>query len=63
VLDRKTVEGWNLKRLAWAFGCSKRGSAEEAQLEEALILRVLERPQRHAQAPEPDPYASSQDLE
>lgn len=30
----------SLKRLAWAFGCAKKGSTEEAQLERLLIDRV-----------------------
>lgn len=30
------IEAWTLKRAAWAYGCAKAGSAEEAQLLEVL---------------------------
>lgn len=32
--------GWSLKRLAWAFGCAKKGSEEEKRLGAALGERV-----------------------
>lgn len=34
------ASAWSLKRLAWAYGCAKTGSAEEAQLEEELVRRI-----------------------
>ena len=30
----------SLKRIAWAYGCAKKGSAKEAQLELILIDRI-----------------------
>lgn len=30
----------SLKRLAWAFGCSRKGSPEEQQLEQLLRQRI-----------------------
>ncbi len=32
----------SLKRLAWAYGCSKKNSEEERQLREALLSKVDE---------------------
>lgn len=34
----------SLKRLAWAFGCSKHGSDEERQLRAALLERIKQEP-------------------
>jgi hypothetical protein len=31
---------WTLKRLAWAYGCSKKGSREERRLLIALLIKV-----------------------
>lgn len=36
----KDAATWSLKRLAWAYGCAKRGSAEEAELRRALIEKA-----------------------
>ena len=36
--------GWSLKRLAWAFGCAKKGSDREARPGVALGERVRETP-------------------
>lgn len=36
----------SVKRLAWAFGCSKKDSDEEQALYRALVAKVLE--SRHA---------------
>lgn len=42
--ERRTVEdvvaGWSLKRLAWAYGCSKAGSDRERNLARLLRRRV-----------------------
>lgn len=32
----------SLKRLAWAYGCAKKGSDEERQLRELLVSKALE---------------------
>jgi len=32
---------FTLRRLAWAYGCSRRGTAEERELGLALIGRIL----------------------
>lgn len=34
-------EPWTLKRLAWAYGCSQKGSSEEASLRRDLEERIL----------------------
>ena len=62
-MDRKLVEGWNLKRLAWAYGCAPKDSVEESQLEEALILRVLEDPHVRAKVEQDPEGPSSHNLE
>ena len=33
---------WTLKRLAWAYGCSQKGSSEEASLRDELERRLRE---------------------
>lgn len=33
------TEGWSLRRLAWAYGCSKKGTAEEERLRFELLRR------------------------
>lgn len=33
-------DGASIKKLAWAYGCAKRGSDEERQLLELLVARV-----------------------
>ena len=32
----------SLKRIAWAFGCAKKGSDEERQLRDLLVAKVKE---------------------
>jgi len=34
--------GVTLKRLAWAYGCARKGSDEERKLRALLVQRVLE---------------------
>lgn len=33
-------DGCSLKRIAWAFGCSRKGSEEERKLEEIIKSRI-----------------------
>jgi len=33
-------DGASLKRVAWAYGCSKKDSAEECQLHDILVAKV-----------------------
>lgn len=40
-IDLEMLAKGSFKRLAWAYGCSKVGSAEEALLEQMLRDRVL----------------------
>lgn len=40
-IDLVALAKGSFKRLAWAYGCSPRGSAEEAVLERMLRDRVL----------------------
>ncbi len=35
-------QGWTLKRLAWAYGCAKKGSEGEAAALRRLLDRVRE---------------------
>jgi hypothetical protein len=44
----------SLKRLAWAYGCARKGSDEEKQLEALLVQRVCDN-QRKAKVPDPEP--------
>ncbi|HZJ67704.1 MAG TPA: hypothetical protein VFD36_29575 [Kofleriaceae bacterium] len=39
-IDQHVLTEASLKRIAWAFGCAKKGSTEEAQLEELLVARL-----------------------
>lgn len=48
-MKRDRFAHFTLRRLAWAYGCSKRGTAEERELGLALISRIL-------QAHRPDHY-------
>lgn len=41
----------SLKRIAWAFGCAKKGSDEEARLHEILVERVRREDQERRIAP------------
>lgn len=36
------TEKVTVKRLAWAFGCAKKGSDEEVALYQALVAKVLD---------------------
>ena len=36
------MNDWSLKRLAWAYGCSKKGSEEESRLLAALLEKCRE---------------------
>lgn len=40
MISSTDMAGWSLKRLAWAFGCSKKGSEDERRLGAALGERV-----------------------
>lgn len=42
ILATLMAQAPSLKRLAWAYGCSKKGSEEEAQLRRALLERAGE---------------------
>jgi hypothetical protein len=47
------LDGHSLKRIAWAFGCSRKGSSEEAALEQALLRRAAETRRTEATPPRP----------
>jgi len=33
-------DSYSLKRVAWAYGCAKKGSDDEAKLLEVLVARI-----------------------
>lgn len=42
ILSTLMAQHPSLKRLAWAYGCAKKGSSEEDQLRRALLDHVVE---------------------